>query len=117
MAFEFPVAPEGATSSEPGAILQALRQVAKVVNRSLAGKLNATGTVTLTANAATTVISDARFTVQSFVNFDPLTANASTEKANGTIYVTAANRRNSQFTVTHANNAQTDRTFRYLIIG
>jgi hypothetical protein len=79
------------------------------------GKLEATGTVTLIANAASTVVTDARASFQSFIGFMPTTANAATEVGNGTIYVSTRN--NGSFTLAHANNAQTDRTFAYLVIG
>jgi hypothetical protein len=115
--FDYPKAPEGTVSDEPQAIKQAIRRVAEVVNRSLTGKLNALKEITLTANAASTVIDDARLTTGSLVLFDPVTSNAATELAAGTLYVTTANRRNGRFTVTHANNAQTDRTFKLLLIG
>jgi hypothetical protein len=92
-------------------------QTALVVNRINRGKINATGSVTLTPNAASTVITDARLSIDSFVEFDALTANAAAEKGAGTIYVLTANRGNGAWTITHANNPQTDRSFRYLIVG
>lgn len=115
--FAFPRAPEGTVAEDTKSILQALRQIGAVLNRTLSGKLNAITELTLTANAATTVLTDARLTSGSYISFDPMTANASTEKAAGTIYVLEANRRSGAFTVTHANNAQTDRKFKILIIG
>ena len=92
-------------------------QIAAVVDRHNRGKFNATLDVTLTANAASTTIEDARLASTSALVFDPLTANAAAELAAGTIYVLAAGRLNGSATITHANNAQTDRTFRLLIIG
>jgi hypothetical protein len=44
-----------------------------------------------------------------------MTANAAAEVGNGTIYVSAVT--NGSFTLTHANNSQVDRTFRYAISG
>ena len=73
--------------------------------------------VTLTANAASTVVTDARLSYFSAIDFDPMTANAAAELGAGTLYVTQANRINGQFTLTHANNAQADRTFRMTILG
>lgn len=87
------------------------RQIAAAVNALLQGKLNATGTVTLTANQATTTLTDARLTINSAVLFDPTTANAAADNPYG------STRNNGTWTLTHANNAQTDRTYRYLIIG
>jgi len=93
------------------------RQVAHVVNLAMAGKINATITVTLDANASSTVVADERLTRSAFLGFDPLTAHAATELANGTLYALAANRLDGSVTLTHANSAQTDRTFLMLIIG
>lgn len=93
------------------------RTSALAINQVLAGKLNATADVTLTASVATTVVRDPRIGVNSWLGFDPLTANAATEKAAGTMYVLSANRITGQATITHANNAQTDRSFKLLVIG
>lgn len=115
--FSFPKAPEGAVGEDPKSMLQALRRVAGVLNSALTGKLNALGEVTLVAGGATTTLTDARLTIGSFIKFDPMTANAATELAAGTLYVLEANRRNGSFVLTHANNAQTDRTFKYFVVG
>lgn len=89
------------------------RQVALVVRNAMDGKINATGTVTLTASSATTVVTDNRAGGDSVVLFMPTTANAAAEVP--TMYVSA--RAKQSFTITHANNAQTDRTFSYVILG
>jgi len=47
----------------------------------------------------------------------PTTANASAELGSGTWIVPEATILNGSFVITHANNAQADRTFRYAIIG
>ena len=91
------------------------RQVAEVVNRALDGGINATGSVTLTASAASTVVADKRLSATSFFALMPTTANASAEAGNGTIYVSSQGKQT--LTLTHANNGQTDRTYRYVILG
>ena len=88
---------------------------ARVISGLLRGKMNATLDVVLTASASTTIITDERLSEQSAVRFDPLTSNAALEKAAGTLWVSA--RTAGQITVTHANNAQTDRAFRLVILG
>jgi hypothetical protein len=45
----------------------------------------------------------------------PTTANAAAELGNGTLHVSA--RAKGSFTLTHANNAQPDRSFDYAMIG
>ena len=81
------------------------------------GKLDCVGTVTLTANAATTVLADTRLSPESVVHFDPKTANAATELYGATMYVLTANRGNASWTITHANDANADKTFQYTVIG
>ena len=91
------------------------RQVAEVVTRALDGGINATGSVTLTASAASTVVADKRLSATSYFGLMPTTANASAEVGNGTIYVSSQGKQT--ISLTHANNGQTDRTYRYVILG
>lgn len=97
------------------------RRIALVLNRTLGGKMNCTGTVTLTANAASTVVSLAkgRLGSNTVIVFDPLTANAAADLYGGGMYVTTANRdvEDAQFTITHPNNANSDKSFRFALIG
>ena len=79
------------------------------------GNTNNTGTVTLTENATTTTVKNSNFGANQMPIFEPLTANAAAEKAAGTMYVSA--RKQGEFTITHANNAQTDREFFYIHVG
>ena len=91
------------------------RKAALCINGILTGKQNNVGTVTLTANTTTTTVTiDAgRLSSTSVIILSPTTANA---KAEGIPYITV-NATNNQFTITHANNAQTDRTYGYVING
>lgn len=89
-------------------------QLAQVLQNAMRGKLNAVKTsVTLTANQATTTLTDARIGPESVIDFMPTTANAAVAK--GTLHVSA--RGDGTATLTHANNAQVDRTFDISIIG
>ena len=91
----------------------------KKINLSIqqlgAGRSNAVGAVTLTANAASTVVSDNNVAVGSTISLMPTTANAAAALA--TTYIPTATIVNKSFTITHANNAQVDKTFRYAIVG
>lgn len=100
-----------ARSQETLARLQ--QDAGRVINSLLLGKTNNVSTVTLTANSATTTITDPRITYASFIGLMATTANAATATAN--VYVSA--RGDGTATLTHANNAQTDRTFILLIVG
>lgn len=104
----FPPLPELATN-DPNHV----RRVVENQNRQNGGKINVTAAVTLTENAATTTLTDARLSVQSFVGLMPLTANAAAALA--TTHVTT--RLSGSCVLNHANNAQTDRSFTVLIIG
>jgi hypothetical protein len=79
------------------------------------GHLANTGTVTLTANVASTTVTDARVGVGSFIGFMPTTASAATEFGAGTLFVSTQGKQT--FTITHVNAATADRTFRYAILG
>ena len=89
------------------------QEVAHTVNLLVDGKSNNYGTFTLTASATTTAVSDLRAGVDSAILFTPLTANAASALA--TTYIST--RAKQSFTLTHANNAQNDKTFSYIIIG
>lgn len=91
------------------------RQTAQAVNLLIDGKFNAIGSVTLTASAASTAVTDYRAGPDSVIVFTPTTANAAAEQGNGTLFLSA--RAKQGFTLTHANNSQTDRTFLYIVIG
>jgi hypothetical protein len=91
------------------------RQVAAVVNRLAQGKLNCRGSVTLAADAASTVVRDPRATAASVILLMPVTASAAAEIGSGTIYVSARDK--GAFTLVHADNAQIDRAFDYAILG
>ena len=92
-----------------------LQRVSYAIKQIAQGRSNATGTVTLTANAATTTVTNVNCSSESGVWFTAKTANAAAEIGNGTMYLSAV--ANGSFTVTHANNAQTDRIFYYGIQG
>ncbi len=79
------------------------------------GRSNATGTVTLTANAATTTVSAPNCGPGSAVFLFPQTANAAAAVA--TTFVLVTNVTAAQFIVSHANNAQTDKTFWWVALG
>lgn len=89
------------------------REIAERVNRLLQGKFNAVTTLTLTANAASTTLTDKRIGGATWIGLMPLTANAAAALA--TTWVSA--RANGSATITHANNAQVDKTYDVLLIG
>lgn len=90
-------------------------RLSQAINELFQGRSNAVGTCTLTASAATTVVTAENCGDASQVFLFPKTANASAEMGAGTIYVSAVT--NGSFTLTHANNAQTDRTYGYACLG
>lgn len=83
----------------------------------LRGRMNTGGLFTLTASVASSTMTDDRISVDSTVVLVPTTANAAAELGNGTLYMSETGRVNGSIVVTHANNAQADRTFRIVIIG
>lgn len=99
----FPILPQNAD----------LRRVIEAVNVLQRGKFNAIGSLTLTAGATTTTLTDSRIGGESFIGLMPTTANAAGALA--TTYVSA--RAKGSATITHANAATVDRTFVVLVIG
>lgn len=90
------------------------QQARTIVNETRRGKLNNGGEVTLTANAASTTLSDPLITTNSRVALEmPMSANAA--GALGTTYFDAP--ASGSVVIRHANNAQTDRTCRYGVYG
>lgn len=98
-----------------GADEKDLRRYALAIQELAAGRSNAAQTVTLTASAASTVVSFDNCSADSVPLLMPMTANAAAEMGAGTLYISAVAHRS--FTITHANNAQVDRTFGFVCIG
>lgn len=94
-----------------------MREAARGVNDLMKGRANNSGTFTLTANVGTSTMTDDRLGSTTAVVLIPATANAAAEIGNGTMYISEAARVNGSVVITHANNAQTDRTFRFLLMG
>ena len=90
-----------------------IRDAASKLNPSIARE--ATSLITFTANAASTTITDARIASTTAIDLQPTTANAAA--ANNTWYIAEATRVHGAVTIVHANNAQTDRTFRMKLAG
>lgn len=94
-----------------------LLKLATRINDLTKGWMNVTGLVTLRANQTTTVLTDDRISVDTALLLSPTTANAAAELGNGTLFMAETSRVNGSITITHANNAQADRTFRFAIVG
>lgn len=88
------------------------RQLARAVSGLLAGKRNAMGVLTLTANVTTSTITDSRITPDTVAVLVPTTANAA--GAVGGLYQVATA---GVLTVHHASTATTDRTFVFILVG
>lgn len=95
--------------------MQHRRAIAAWERQAHQGHLGNVGTVTLASSATSTVVTDFRVGPHSFIGFMPITANAAAELGAGTLYVSS--RGGETFTITHANNAQTDRNFVYCVLG
>tara|TARA_A100000171_G_C2106968_1_gene132840 strand:+ start:498 stop:815 length:318 start_codon:yes stop_codon:yes gene_type:complete len=89
------------------------RQTAFAVNLLIDGKSNNTASFTLAASTTTTTVTDFRVGPDSVIVFTPMTANAA--GAFSSMFVSA--RATESFTVTHASNSQTDKTFTYIVVG
>jgi hypothetical protein len=96
--------------------LQWVRRIADAVNGILKGKVNAVLPVTLTANAASTTVLDARISYFSALILEPLTAHAAAALY-ASPYVLPTAQASGTVTFDHANDALTDKNFNLLIIG
>lgn len=90
------------------------RMIAGAINDLFAGRIDLVGEVTLTASATSTDVNDLRVTKNSAVLLTPMTAHASADIGAGTIYIGTYGA--GSFTITHASNTNTDRTFRYVVM-
>lgn len=90
-----------------------LTKFAAAIQGLAQGRSNAVATVTLTANAASTVVTAINCGAGSVVLLQPKTSNAAAALATTYVATVAA----GSFTITHANNAQTDKTFGYVCLG
>lgn len=85
----------------------------RTLNKVLSGKVNNFGEVTLDANSTTTTLNDTRIGINSVISLQPKTSNAAAALTT-TYFGTPGN---ESVTISHANNAQTDRTFVYTVSG
>lgn len=77
------------------------------------GRSNASGSATLSAGATSTAVSFANCSKDSQVFLTPRTANAAA--ALGTTYIASV--ANKGFTIGHASDSSTDRTFGFVVLG
>jgi len=93
-----------------------LRRIALTVNRILKGKTNNTGTLTLTNSTTTTTVTlqAGQLGENTVVLLSPVTSDAAAEYS--TMFVSARDVLNNQFTITHSNDSTT-RTFSYVLVG
>jgi len=90
-------------------------RLTQAIRDLFAGRSNAVGTVTLRASQATTVVTALNIGKDSKIFLMPTTANASAEFGAGSIYVGTVG--SGTFTITHANNANADKTFFWVALG
>lgn len=91
------------------------RTIVEAIRDLFFGRSLAVGTVTLTANQATTVVTAINCGEQSQIFLFPKHANAAAELGNGTAYISAVGL--GQFTIAHANAATANRTFGWVALG
>jgi hypothetical protein len=90
-------------------------KIVRAVRDLFEGRSNAIGSFTHKPSAGSTTVTAPNCGAGSTVLPFAKTANAAAEIGNGTMYIGAVN--NGSFVVTHANNAQADRTFLYVALG
>lgn len=98
----------------PAAEKDVFKIVATII-QLVQGRSNAVGSISLTANASSTVVTAVNCAVGSTVILTPMSAHAAAEIAAGALYISLVS--NGSFTISHANNAQTDRNFSWAAYG
>jgi len=91
--------------------------LAQAVRNILDGKINSIGSFTLTVSASTTIVKDHRAGTNSVIIPMPTTENAGGEVG---MYFTNIGEESGgvrSFTVNHATDSRSDRTFRYALLG
>ena len=73
------------------------------------------GNCTLTANAATTTITDTNVLAASRIILFPTSANAAADVGSATGVYVSTKTTETSFVITHPNNANADKTFDYII--
>jgi hypothetical protein len=92
-----------------------LTKLALAINELASGRSNATGAFALASGTTSTAVTAPTCGAGSVPILVPTTANAAAEIGNGALYVSAVGK--GTFTVTHANNAQVDRSFLFICLG
>lgn len=90
------------------------RQIAKVVQGAMQGKLNATLTVTLSTSSTTTTVTDLRLGAGSHLSLMPTTASARDAQKSGIWW---DNAKSGSIRANHLSTTLADMTFTALLIG
>ena len=88
-------------------------QVAEVTNGARRGKISPCNEITLRANETTTTLTSEDISANSHIFMFPLSANAASVIAS--TYISSMT--NGQAVITHPSDANTDKTFDYVILG
>ncbi len=89
-------------------------RINQAIRDLFAGRSNAVGEVTLTANDTTTTVTALNIGIDSKVFLMPTTANAAADFVAG-VYISAVT--SGGFEITHPNDADTDKTFFWVALG
>lgn len=89
-----------------------IRKMLFTLNNCVRGKTNNVGEVTLTPSATSTTVIDNRVNENSAIILQPITEHAADHFVD--TWVVAGDK---SFVVNHNNNSQTDRTFKYIVVG
>lgn len=106
------------STERPADLRRKLDEAIEAINRLGMGHIGSIIEVTLEASQATTTVTHPAIGYTSTFLWDPLTANAQSELTGTGVPLAAKTARLiGSATFTHANSAQSDRTFRVTILG
>lgn len=99
----------------PGRYEKDQTKLQAAVEQMSQGRLNCTGTFTLTPSATSTTVAAANIAPGTIISLSPQTADAAAALA--TTFVLPSNVSQGSFVVSHASGASIDRTFGFIGIG
>jgi hypothetical protein len=90
-------------------------RIVQSIRELFEGRSNAVGTVTLRANQTTTTVTAPNCGPETRIFLEATTATAATERGGSALRISSVG--SGTFTITHANTADTDKTFFWLALG
>jgi hypothetical protein len=93
-----------------------IKNAVTVLNGYLVGKLNVTGTFSLSTTGPLTTLSDNRIRAESYIGLMPINTAAAVEFGAGSLQIAEPGRVNGSVVITHSSTSSV-RNFRFMVMG